>query len=186
MIPLRDERGTYLFLSSPNSSRTPRPIQEALDKCDLVVDVSTDLAVPRAIAGRGTVKRAISAFITPSGLGAVMLVEDDRRTVRLDALEAQYYRHVISELWGAAHLASNLREVWTGAGCRDLSVVIPGELIALPCGKLGAHDANPPRPPRGRVAGLAPRSRQRGAHKPQLRPGGAGSFGVGLFPGALG
>src|SRR6202040_917691 len=28
IIPLRDGRGTYLFLSSPNISRTPRPIEE--------------------------------------------------------------------------------------------------------------------------------------------------------------
>lgn len=107
------------------------PISEALEGCDIVVDVSTDLSVPRTIAGRENIKRALSAFITPSGLGAVMLVEDDRRVVRLDALEAQYYRRVISEAWGTTHLAGLRKEVWTGAGCRDLSAVIPSELIAL-------------------------------------------------------
>ncbi len=60
-----------------------------------------------------------------------MLVEDSARIIRLDALEAQYYRQVISQPWGAAHLAENRGHLWTGAGCRDLSTIIPNELIAL-------------------------------------------------------
>jgi len=106
-------------------------IRDALDASEIVVDVTTDLGVPRVIAARDSVKRAVSAFITPSGLGAVMLVEDAQRSIRLDALEAQYYRHILSEPWGAQHLAGHLGHVWTGAGCRDLSAVIPNELIAL-------------------------------------------------------
>ncbi|MGH8060317.1 MAG: Mov34/MPN/PAD-1 family protein, partial [Candidatus Entotheonellia bacterium] len=69
--------------------------------------------------------------VTPSGHGAVMLVEDVRRTIRLDALEAQYYRHIISQPWGRQHLAGHHGHLWAGAGCRDLSAVIPNELIAL-------------------------------------------------------
>jgi hypothetical protein len=106
-------------------------IAGALDTCDLVVDVTTDLGVPRLIASRSSVKRAISAFITPSGTDAVMLVEDAQRAVRLDTLEGQYYRWVISEAWGADHLAGPRGNLTTGAGCREPSAVIPNELIAL-------------------------------------------------------
>jgi integrative and conjugative element protein (TIGR02256 family) len=106
-------------------------IGEAIDRADLIVDVTTTFGFPRTIAARDTVTRAMSTFLTPSGLAAVMLVEDSARTIRLDALEAQYYRQVISEPWGAAHLAENRGHLWSGAGCRDLSTVIPNELIAL-------------------------------------------------------
>jgi ThiF family len=111
-------------------------IREAIDQADLIVDVTTTLGFPRTIAARDSVKRALSVFLSPTGLGAVMLVEDSARTIRLDALEAQYYRRVISEPWGAAHLAENRGHLWTGAGCRDLSIVIPNEIIALHGAKL--------------------------------------------------
>ena len=109
---------------------------EALDSSDVVVDVTTDLGFPRMIAARHSVKRALSVFITPSGLGAVMLLEDAGRAIRLDALECQYYRQVISQSWGARHLAGNQGHLWTGAGCRDVSAVIPNELIAMHGGNL--------------------------------------------------
>ena len=60
-----------------------------------------------------------------------MLLEDSARTIRLDALECQYYRQVISQPWGEDHLAGNQGYLWTGAGCRDLSAVIPNELVSL-------------------------------------------------------
>jgi hypothetical protein len=120
-------------------------IGAALDDADIVIDVTTELGVPRLLAGRATVRRAFSAFITPSGLDAVVLAENAERTVRLDSLEAQYYRQVIAQDWGAAHLAGNVGEVWTGAGCRDFSAVIAGELIAL-------HAANLARMIRLRIA----------------------------------
>jgi Prokaryotic E2 family A/Prokaryotic homologs of the JAB domain len=106
-------------------------VREALDGSDIVVDVTTELGVPRILAGRDSVRRVFSAFITPSGLGSVLLAENFERTIRLDSLEAQYYRQVIAEDWGATHLSGDLGHVWTGAGCRDLSAIIPGELVAL-------------------------------------------------------
>jgi hypothetical protein len=110
---------------------THSEIGEALDGADVVIDVTTELGVPRVLAARDTVRRACSAFITPSGLSLVLLAENAERTVRLDSLEAQYYRQVITHDWGAAHLAGDLGPVWTGTGCRDFSAVIAGELIAL-------------------------------------------------------
>lgn len=106
-------------------------ISQALDAADIIVDASTDPGFPRTIATRSSVKRAMSVFITPSGHGAVMLLEDTARTIRLDALEYQYYRQVIAQPWGAEHLAGNQGHLWTGAGCRDLSAVIPNELVSL-------------------------------------------------------
>ena len=107
-------------------------VRNSLDLADIVIDATTTLDFPRAIAARDSVKRALSVFVTPSGHGAVMLVEDAKRTIRLDALEAQYYRHVISEPWGKQHLAGHQGHLWTGAGCRDISAVIPNDSPCSP------------------------------------------------------
>jgi len=53
------------------------------------------------------------------------MVEDAGRAVRLRSLEAQYYRAVIQCDWGADHLTSNGKSFWSGASCRDISMVMP-------------------------------------------------------------
>ena len=76
-----------------------------------------------------------------------MLLEDAERAARLDCLEAQYYRHVICKPWGRDHLTGNRGHVWTGAGCRDVSGVIPNELIGIHganlAGMIRVHTAQP-------------------------------------------
>lgn len=106
-------------------------IKSAFESNDIVVDATTTLDFPRKLAANDGVKRALSVFLTPSGRGAVMLVEDENRAIRLDALEAQYYRQVISHPWGDRHLSGHNGHLWAGAGCRDVSAVIPNELITL-------------------------------------------------------
>lgn len=91
----------------------------------LIVDASTTLEYPRLASSRDNVARHVSVFITPSASAAVLLAEDANRSVRLRTLEAQYYRAVIQESWGAQHLAGNLGTFWSGASCRDISVVLP-------------------------------------------------------------
>ncbi|MDA8305760.1 MAG: ThiF family adenylyltransferase [Deltaproteobacteria bacterium] len=120
-------------------------VRNSLDLADIVVDATTTLDFPRALAASDSVKRALSVFVTPSGHGAVMLVEDTKRTIRLDTLEAQYYRHVISEPWGKQHLAGLRGNLWAGAGCRDISAVIQNEILAV-------HGANLARMARIRMA----------------------------------
>lgn len=96
-----------------------------LQSASLVVDASTTLEYPRAASALEGVGRHVSVFITPSGQGSVLLAEDLRREIRLRTLEAQYYRAAISSSWGEDHLAGNLGTFWSGAGCRDISMVLP-------------------------------------------------------------
>jgi integrative and conjugative element protein (TIGR02256 family) len=114
---------------------TNAEVKSSLDEAELIVDATTTLEFPRDLSANSKVRRAVSVFVTPSGRGAVMLLEDKNRAIRLDCLEAQYYRQVISAPWGADHLAGSAGHFWTGAGCRDVSAVIPNELI-------GIHGAN--------------------------------------------
>lgn len=100
-------------------------VQRALRAATLVVDASTTLDYPRRVGSVDGVGRHVSVFVTPDGNAAVLLAEDEQRAVRLRSLEAQYYRALINEPWGEHHLDSNLGSFWSGAGCRDISVVLP-------------------------------------------------------------
>lgn len=97
----------------------------------LIVDATTTIDVPRDLARQDDVARSLSVFLTPSGNDSVLLLEDQARTIRLDVLEAQYYRLVLNARWGAKHLQGHLGKLWVGAGCRDISNVISGELVQM-------------------------------------------------------
>lgn len=99
-------------------------LRAALKSAALVVDASTTLEYPRAISACDDVPRQISLFITPNGNSAVLLAEDAKRQHRLRSLEAQYYRALIEHEWGGTHL-EGAKTFWSGASCRDISLVLP-------------------------------------------------------------
>ncbi|MDN7805803.1 ThiF family adenylyltransferase [Burkholderia gladioli] len=100
-------------------------VGDALRNNALVVDASTTLEYPRAASAIDDLARQMSVFLTPSGNAAVLLAEDTRRTVRLRTLEAQYYRALVQEEWGRTHLDGSGGTFWSGASCRDISMVLP-------------------------------------------------------------
>lgn len=121
-----------------NALNTENPdVNHALESADLIIDTSTTLEVPRELAMNLILKRCASAFFTPSGFGAVLLIEDKERTIGLDALEAQYYREILNNAWGEKHLEKHRGDIWIGYGCRDASFVIPTELVQLHSAILG-------------------------------------------------
>lgn len=111
-------------------------IRKALTTATLVVDASTTLEYPRTASATDDIARQLSVFITPSGNAAALLAEDAARSVRLRTLEAQYYRAVIQEPWGNHHLDGNLGTFWSGASCRDISVVLPYSRVIAHAGLL--------------------------------------------------
>lgn len=115
---------------------TQEKVWQSLSDAQLVVDVSTTLEYPRLASKKDAIGRHISAFVTPNGNSAVLLVEDADRVMRLRTLEAQYYRAIINEDWGISHLDGNLRTFWSGASCRDISVVMPYSRIVAHAGTL--------------------------------------------------
>ncbi len=104
-------------LSSPE-------INEVLLSRDLVIDASTTLEYPRLASRVDGLPRHVSVFITPNGKSAVLMAEDEQRSIRLRTLEAQYYRAVIQQSWGSTHLEGNISTFWSGASCRDISIVL--------------------------------------------------------------
>jgi len=114
-------------------------LTEALQAASLLVDATTTLEVPREVATRDDMPRSASLFLTPSGLGSVLLLEDATRSTRLDALEAQYYRSILRQDWGRSHLTGHAGDMWVGAGCRDISSVLSNELVQLHGAMLARH-----------------------------------------------
>jgi hypothetical protein len=100
-------------------------VTEALKTGSLVVDASAALEYPRQASLQEELPRHVTVFVTPSGNGSVLMLEDKARSKRLRTLEAQYYRAVIREVWGKGHLEGNLGTYWSGASCRDISVAMP-------------------------------------------------------------
>jgi integrative and conjugative element protein (TIGR02256 family) len=121
---------TGIYGDACNASSAP--IQETLNAAELVVDASAALSYPRLASTKDTSSRHTSCFLTPDGNKSVLLLEDHEGKCRLRTLEAQYYRAILKEKWGLNHLASNLKQIRTGASCRDAS-------IALPYSRVTAH-----------------------------------------------
>lgn len=111
--------------------QTNPDIQESLSRASLLVDATTTLEVPRDLSQRGAICRSVSVFLTPSGVASVLLLEDAKREIRLDCLEAQYYFAILNNDWGKHHLAGHKGHLWVGAGCRDKSAIMSNESVQL-------------------------------------------------------
>lgn len=106
-------------------------VRDAFASAALLVDATTTLEAPRDLAVKDDSPRMASVFLTPSGLGSVLLLEDADRDVRLTTLEAQYYRAILKADWGEQHLTGHFGAFWVGAGCRDVSGVLSPEVVHL-------------------------------------------------------
>jgi hypothetical protein len=106
-------------------------VMEAIATATLLVDATTTLYSPRKLSQENKSPRSVSVFLTPSGRSSVLLLEAADRSIRLDALEAQYYHSIINSDWGANHLDGHHGTLWVGAGCRDVSAIISNETIQL-------------------------------------------------------
>lgn len=111
-------------------------VLDALKNCQLIVDVTTTLEAPRELSVRDDIPRVVSLFLTPSGSSSVMMLEDSKRSIRVDAIEGQYYRAILNSEWGDTHLVNHQGDRWVGGGCRDISVRMSGECVHLHAGIL--------------------------------------------------
>lgn len=103
-----------------------------MDRADLILDCSADVAVARYLAlDANTNARRLSLFLSPTGEQLVLLLEDATRTLKLDALEMQFYRMLLSQPELQDHYASAGKMIRYGRSCRDLSTVFSGDSVAL-------------------------------------------------------
>jgi integrative and conjugative element protein (TIGR02256 family) len=104
-------------------------VRTALEGAELIVDATTTVEVPRRLAKADLPGRVVSAFLTPTGADSVLIAEDQDRRLRIDALEGQYWRAVVTESWGTTHVTKPTEKFTSGASCRDVSVVMPYSII---------------------------------------------------------
>lgn len=127
-------QGDYYHAGSISKSANDfhaEDVKAAISKSDFFVDATTTIEVPRDMSQREDIPRSVSVFLTPSGRGSALLMEAEDRSLRLDALEAQYYRAIINAEWGKDHLVGHKGSIRVGAGCRDASPIISYEAIQL-------------------------------------------------------
>ncbi len=131
MVTFNYQDDYYHAVSIPRSANDfhSDAVRETISKADFLVDATTTIEIPRDLSQQEDVPRSVSVFLTPSGRNSVLLMESADRSLRLDALEAQYYRAIINTEWGKDHLEGHRGNIRVGAGCRDVSTIISFESI---------------------------------------------------------
>lgn len=99
-------------------------LKSDFSSAELVIDASASLDYPRIASLKKNIPRHLSAFFSPSGNDAVLLVEDKHRKIRLNSLESQYYRALIELPVGEKHLTQNIVNFRSGVSCRDVSTIM--------------------------------------------------------------
>jgi hypothetical protein len=112
--------------------------EHALKNAALVVDATTSIHASRLLGTMDGIGRCATVFLTPNGDASVLMMESADRAVRLDALEAAYYREMLTAPWGTTHLEANGR-MRTGHGCRDASFVLSAETVGLHAANLATQ-----------------------------------------------
>ncbi len=97
-------------------------VEKAMNEAELVLDMSASVPVARMLASQDFPGRAVSIFLSPTGLDLVVLAEDLGRTTRLDDLEMLYYAGVAMTKELDGHLRAPGGRTRYGTGCRDVSM----------------------------------------------------------------
>jgi integrative and conjugative element protein (TIGR02256 family) len=114
-------------------------LNSALETSDAILDLSASIAVERKLAlDLPATARRISVFLNPTGSSSILLAEDDQRTTRLDCLEMQYYRAILSREELIGHLSPLDGPIRYARSCRDVSSTLPEQRVALHAA-LAAH-----------------------------------------------
>lgn len=104
----------------------------AYEAAEAVVDMSASVAVARHLAlDVESPARRLSLFLNPSGTDLVLLAEPQDRAVRLDHLEMEYYRALVRQPTLEHHLFKRGQPIRYSHGCRDVSVQLPQDQVAL-------------------------------------------------------
>ena len=117
------------------SDSVPDRAREALNASDIVIDFSASVAVARWVAldAPGDSRR-ISAFLNPDGTDLVLMAEGPRRSMRLDQIEAQYYRAVVERKELERHLLQRGERLRYGHTCRDVTSQMSQDVLAVLAG----------------------------------------------------
>lgn len=96
-------------------------LDAAISTADCLFDFSASVAVSRHFASKPGSPRRLAAFVTPSGAGAVLAIEDAERGIKQDWLEMLHYREVLGSTSLRKSLISASSNFRYGNGCRDIA-----------------------------------------------------------------
>jgi integrative and conjugative element protein (TIGR02256 family) len=106
-------------------------VARALGSAQVILDLSASVTVARYLAlDAAAAGRRVSLFLNPAGTDLVCLAEDRERSLQLDLLEMQYYRHVLNTPELADHLRVAGQPIRYGQTCRDMSATLQQDRIA--------------------------------------------------------
>lgn len=107
-------------------------VTAAFVAADVILDLSASAIVAQHIAADvNSPGRRISAFLNPQGTDAVVIAEDKGRALKLDVLEAQYYRAANSDPALEEHLLRNASRLRYGRSCRDISTTMSTQIVSM-------------------------------------------------------
>ena len=122
-------------------------IARCVRKSKMVVDSSASVAVERFLCHElAQHTRCLSTFLNPSGTAAIMMIEDETRSVKLDELEMQYYNTLINNEKYYSHLESPQSVIYS-VSCRSSSMTFSQDntsaFSGLCCKAIKAAEHNP-------------------------------------------
>ena len=107
-------------------------LQHELERAKIIFDFSASPAVERHLANDiSSDARRVSAFLSPDGKCLVMLAEDSVRKVKLNELEAPFFRLLLQQAPALDFYADGAGTVRYGHGCSDISMRMPPERVTL-------------------------------------------------------
>ncbi len=106
-------------------------VANALRASDVIADFSASQEVARYLARDANRNaRCVSAFMNPTGTDVIVLAEDRSGEIPIDAVEKQYYRMLLYQPELENHFREPKGRIRTARSCRDVSAVLPGELVS--------------------------------------------------------
>lgn len=121
-----------LFADVLSAGAKEAEVNSALETADIILDFSASVPVARelALAVFAQCRRA-SAFLNPSGSSSIILCEDSQRLCRLDSLEMQYYRAILSRIELVGHFTMPEGSIRYATSCRDVASTLSEDRVAL-------------------------------------------------------
>lgn len=110
---------------------TPHDRDRLYKGTELIIDVSTSIAVERLLAREDKPLRRCTSFLNPKGDDVVLLMEDKSRIHRLDLLEMDYYRSMIVDERFAYHLERTETIQTNTFSCRSESMILNYENVRV-------------------------------------------------------
>lgn len=137
---IREDIDVQVLVDNVLLPANPDELQKKIADAALILDASASVPVSRWLSDLDSSARRICAFFTPDGRSAVLMIEDEARTLKLRDLESAYIREIMINPVLETHLGAVERMNYTGA-CRALTNRIPMSAIQTLSGLISSEIA---------------------------------------------